>query len=267
MKIVCVMVTEGRAPIWGIGLASFLSQYHVDRHLIVVLPAEQEKAYQVAATGFEQHPFMDRVHYAMPTERPTTIDGEIDHDAPKRGVPERLDMGCQLAWDFGADLVAIMDDDDWSPPDRLSQSVECSWERDVPIYASYSQGWFVNLRTLRGELVQTLPSHLWGGMLIFNRCAWEYAEGFTGKPMPGYDRAFQAKLRAAPHSKKRQLRSGRGEPAAFSHGKNVATWLKSRGTPMEGVFQLWMPKLVLNEVKRCQQLMVDTRTFPPQPEM
>ena len=27
-----------------------------------------------------------------------------------------------------------------------------------------------------------------------------------------------------------------------------------------------MPELVMIEVKRCQQLMIDTRTYPPQPE-
>jgi hypothetical protein len=254
MKIACVMVTEDRAPIWSMGLTSFLSQYHLDRELFVVLPVGQEKAYQFAATGFIQHPFMDRVHYLIPDA--------VDPLGNERGVPQRLDMGCKAAWDFGADLVAICDDDDWSPPDHLSQAAECPW--DKPAYASYTQGWFVNLRTLRGELVKTYPNHLWGGTLTFNQAAWELAGGFYDKPMPGYDRAFQAKL--IRKVKEHHLRAQRGEPVAFSHGKNVATWLKSKGTQMMGVLKLWMPDLVLTEVKRCQQLMVDTRTFPPQPE-
>jgi hypothetical protein len=254
MKIACVMTTEDRAPIWGIGLASFLSQWHADRHLLVVLPAEQEKAYQVAVSGLEAYPFMDRVHYLIPDA--------VDPLGNERGVPQRLDMGCKAAWDFGADLVAIQDDDDWNPPDWLVQANEQMW--DKPAYASYMQGWFVNLRTLRGELIKTFPHHLWGGTLTFNKAAWECAGGFYDKPMPGYDRAFQSKLR---EGRQHCLRGGRGEPVAFSHAKNVSTWLKSKGTPMEGVFKLWMPELVLNEVERCQQLMVDTRTYPPQPEM
>jgi len=245
-------VTEDRAPIWGIGLASFLSQYHVDRFLLVVLPVDQVKAYQAAATGLECHPFMDRVHYLC-----------VDDEAT---VPERIDVGCRAAWDSGAELVAVMDDDDWSPTDRLSEADWKSWNQR-PAYASYTQGWFVNLRTLRGELIQTLPHHLWGGTLTFNQAAWERAGGFSDKPMPGYDRAFQSQLRDAPHAMEHRLRGCRGDPVAFSHGKNVATWLKSRGTQMEGVFRLWMPELVLVEIKRCQQLMIDTRTYPPQPEM
>lgn len=253
MKIACVMVTEKRAPIWGIGLTSFLSQYHADRFLLVVLPADQEKAYQVAATNLESHPFMDRVHYMY-----------IDDESR---VPERLDVGCKAAWDSGADLVAVMDDDDWSPSDRLSQAAQFDRSWDAPTYASYTQGWFVNLRTLRGELIKTLPQHLWGGTLTFNKAGWERAGGFSDKPQPGKDRAFMAKLRGASDSKEHRLRRGRGEPVAFSHDHNVATWLKSKGTPMEGVLKQWMPELVLVEVKRCQQLMIDTRTFPPQPEM
>lgn len=54
---------------------------------------------------------------------------------------------------------------------------------------------------------------------------------------------------------------------AFSHGKNVATWLKSKGSPMEGLMRGWVPELVMLEIKRCQKLMIDTRTFPPQPEL
>lgn len=248
------MVTEDRAPIWGIGLASFLSQYHVDRELLVILPAEEEKAYQVAATGLERHPYMDRVHYMC-----------LDDEAP---VPEKLDVGCKAAWDFGADLVAIFDDDDWSPPDRLSQAVDIErpWDQEIPTYASYTEGWFVNLRTLRGELIRTLPDHLWGGALTFNLAAWERAGGFTGKPWPGQDRAFMKQLCDAPDSREHRLRAGRGHPVAFSHDKNATTWLKSKGTPMEGVLKLWMPEIVLIEVKRCQQLMIDTRTHPPQPE-
>jgi hypothetical protein len=259
MKIVCVMTTEDRAPIWGIGLASFLSQWHADRHLLVVLPAEQEKAYQVAVSGLEAYPFMDRVHYLIPDA--------VDPIGNERGVPQRLDMGCKAAWDFGADLVAIQDDDDWNPPDWLAQANELQIEQfwDKPAYASYAKGWFVNLRTLRGELIKTFPHHLWGGTLIFNKAAWEQAGGFYDKPFPGQDRAFMSKL-ATPEVNEHHLCCKRGDPVAFSHGKNVATWLKSKGTQMEGVFKLWMPELVLNEVKRCQQLMIDTRTFPPQPE-
>jgi hypothetical protein len=252
MKIACVMVTENRAPIWGIGLASFLSQYHSDRHLVVVLPAEEEAAYRCAAAGFGGHPYMDRVVHLCIKDEAT--------------VPQKLDIGCKAAWDFGADLVAIMDDDDWSPPDRLDHTAVQAWDQQ-PTYASYTRGWFVNLRTLRGELVRTTPHHLWGGTLTFNQAAWECVGGFSDKPFPGQDRAFMRRLSDMPHSLEYHLRSGRGaEPVAFSHGKNVATWLKSRGTQMEGVFKKWMPELVLVEIKRCQQLMIDTRTYPPQPE-
>lgn len=253
MKIACVMVTEDRAPIWGIGLSSFLSQHHVDRHLIVVLPGDEEKAYQVAATGFNSHPYMDRVHY-IPL-----------FGGARTNVPQRLDMGCQSAFAFGADLVAIWDDDDWSPVDRLDKTAGQPWS-DLPGYASYTQGWFVNLRTLRGELIRPLPSHLWGGTLAFNKAAWDRAGGFCDKPMSGYDRAFQKAVKKSPESKEYRLQRGMGEPVAFSHMKNVATWLRSKGTPMGGVLASWMPEIVLNEIKRCQRLMVDTNTYPPQPE-
>ena len=166
-------------------------------------------------------------------------------------------------------MVTMWDDDDFSPVDRLSQmeDLEKTWNKHIPTYCSYTQGWFVNLRTLRGELIKTLPAHLWGGTLAFNCSAWVHGGRFATKPMPGYDRAFQKELKSYPHSKEHRLRCLQGEPMAFSHTKNVATWLKSKGSPMEGVMKGWVPELVMLEIKRCQQLMIDTRTFPPQPEL
>jgi len=247
------MVTENRAPIWGIGLTSFLTQAYSNRHLMVLLPPSQEAAYRSAAAKFDDHRAAGRVLYVCVNDRLT--------------VPERLDLGCQMAFDSGAGLVTVWDDDDWSPDDRLSRTANVPWDDSLPCYCSYAAGWFVNLRTLMGEYIETLPAHLWGGTLTFNNAAWARAKGFAKNPMPGYDRAFQDALKAAPESKQHRIHcGGRGDPIAFSHGKNVATWLKNPGTPMKDYMEVLMPPMVLSEVLRCQQLMIDTRTFPPQPE-
>jgi len=257
MKITCVMVTEKRAPIWGIALASFFTQRHRVKQLIVVLPNDEVKSYQLFATAFVDNPGMKDVIYMALEPSVYT-------------VPERLDAGISAAFKLDADAVAIWDDDDFSPVDRLTKTFEALRQCDdlIPGYASYTAGWFVNLRTLYGEYIETLPHYLWGGTLAFNEAAWHRAGRFSEKPMPGYDRAFQAALKEAPESKEYRLVRGRGDPVAFSHGKNVATWLKSRGSPMKRFLRGVVPNvpdLVRTEVLRCQQLMVSTRTHPPQP--
>jgi len=259
MKISCICVTENRAPIWGIALASFLTQQHQDKQLIVVVPNDEVRSYQLFAATFVDHPGMKDVIY-------------MSLEPSVYTVTERLDAGIAAAFKLDAAVVAIWDDDDWSPVDRLTKTFEALRQCDdhIPGYASYTAGWFVNLRTLRGEWVQTLPHHLWGGTLAFNEAAWHRAGRFSEKPFPGQDRAFMAALKDAPESKEYRLVMGRGDPVAFSHGKNISTWLKSRGSPMEGFLRgavPIVPDLVWTEVLRCQQFMVDTRTHPPQPEI
>jgi hypothetical protein len=256
MKIACIMATEDRAPIWGIGLASFLTQLHPDRHLLVVLPSEEEKAYQVAATGFERHPYMDRVHYLCV------------NDSECFSVQERLDAGFKAAFDFSADAAAIWDDDDWSPPSRLSDHAMGPWVNG-PCYGSYPGGWFVNLRTLRGEYINVArEGYLWGGCLMLNQKAWDLGGGFGNKRMPGYDRDIIEVIKdvGGAHRHDIHIDDRADAPVAFSHHKNVATWLKTPGEPMADRLQAIMPELVWLEVQRCQQLMIDTRTFPSQPE-
>jgi len=256
MKIVCLMITESRAPIWGIGLSSFLTQWHADKHLVVVLPFGQKDDYIAAATasGLTQHACWQNVQFVVQAGN-TRL---------------RLDAGCGFAFHYlKADLVAIFDDDDWAPPDRLVKTNDINWNSSIPSYCSYTRGWFVNLRTLYGEYIETFPEHLWGGCLTFNKAGLEAADGWAGKPQPGKDRAFMEAIKASGRYREYrliQITGGRGDPVAFSHGKNLSTWLRKKGTPMGGLMKLWMPLLVWSEVLRCQQLMVDTRTFPPQPE-
>jgi len=255
MKIACIMVTEKRAPIWGIGLTSFLTQWHADKRLFVILPADQEVAYRAAAKEFEQHPCWSRVTFVGVASGLT--------------VQERKEIGCQVAFSDGFDLVATFDDDDWAPPDRLVKTVSMMLSKTIPSYGSYARGWFVNLRTLYGEFIETFPYHLWGGCLTFNESGFHQANGFLDKPFPGIDRAFMRDIKKCGEFKEYILPSSTGAeyPVAFSHGKNVSTWLKMKGTQMEGVLKMWMPSVVLKEVMRCQKLMVDTRTFPPQPDL
>lgn len=255
MKVACLMISESRAQIWGIGLSSFLTQWHADKHLIVVLPAGEMFKYvaAAAASGLDKQPWWQHVLF-------------VENDGNTR---ERLDVACSLAfYNLRADLVAIFDDDDWAPPDRLERTVNINipWDSRIPSYCSYTQGWFVNLRTLYGEFIETVPNHLWGGCLTFNEAGWNAAGRWSDKPEPGKDRAFMDALKSTQECREHRLSVPGRDPVAFSHGKNMSTWLKKKGTPMGGVLKLWMPQLVLSEVLRCQQLMIDTRTFPPQPE-
>lgn len=252
MKIACVMVTEARSPIWGIGLSSFLTQTHLNSNLLVVLPPGQKQQYIAAAEASKltAHPHWKHVEFVEATGNQR----------------ERLDEGCRVAfYQQWADLVAIFDDDDWAPEDRLTKTDDIRWDSSIASYCSYTHGWFVNLRTLQGELIDTLPAHLWGGCLTFNKIGFERADGFANKPQPGKDRAFMAALKGLSIHREHRLRC-KDAPVAFSHGKNIATWLKKKGVPMGGTLKTMLPPIVLNEVVRCQQLMFDTRTFPPQPE-
>jgi hypothetical protein len=249
MKIGCIMVTEGRAPIWGIALQSFLSQRHEDKELLV----------DIGESKFE-----DYLEYVPSRQIPM---GVIMYNTNKGAtVPWRIDVGARLLFESGCDVVTMWDDDDYSPPDRLSlvAKQQSDFEESRPFVASYGCGWFCNLRTLHGEFISTMPDHLWGGCLAFNKVAWTTAGGFYDFSMPGYDREFVAALKARSDFS-RWVFSPAQPPVAFSHGKNVATWIKSRGEYLGDKFKDWMPAEVEREVQRARCFLIEKRVFPPQP--
>jgi hypothetical protein len=248
MKVGCICVTEKRAPVFGIALASFMSQSHRDRVLIVSIRGSGAK------------------HYRDVRDRLQASGEPIKflNDAAGQTVPETIDEAVSVAfYEQKCDLVTMWDDDDYRPRSSVSRFVEAlNWSK-TPMVASYTGGFFVNLRTLDGQLVE--PDHLWGGCLTFNKPAWELAGGFTGKPFPGYDRAFvevmgsRAKVGHLMH--RFALNT---TPIAFSHGRNVATWVKGETHPMEKYLERWMPGRVFAEVKRAQGFLIKRRIFPPE---
>jgi hypothetical protein len=266
MKIGCCCVTEDRAPIFGIALSSFLTQDHKDKVLMVVLKSEDvPKAVHAYETEVLRLADSDAQILFLPGQ------GQKDMT-----VPERIDLGAEYLFNMGCDLVTIWDDDDWSPVDRLATTADC-YKTIVDLSGAgkrlvlgYNQGWFVNLRTLQGEVIRLSGNQenpLWGSSLTFNRMTWEKLK-FGDREMPGYDRSFvQDCIRKGAYAVLGCERRDKEwiRPVAFSHGRNVATWLKSCGEPMLDRLKRWMPQMCLDEVLRCQQLMIDTRTYPSQP--
>ena len=99
MKIGCICVTEGRAPIWGIALASFITQTYKNAVLHVL--TDDVKAYagaldrlagfgpthgDVSCVGTGVHGKLDRMHAVMIRRRPKETLGKV-------GVPTALDIG------------------------------------------------------------------------------------------------------------------------------------------------------------------------------
>lgn len=269
MKIGALMVTEDRGPIWGIGLASYLTQTHPDARLLVYAdplgdyldtlarltdapPASNFGALLVAVAG------------TMP--KPVRVEARLANERGCETVSKLLDKGAEKLFAAGCDLVALFDDDDWSPSNRLAYAAAAvadiargagSLDKH-PILCSYASGWMINLRTFEGLLCR--PPYLWGSALTFNKQAWLQADGLAG-PWPGFDALFTKRLRQ---------RGGLVEivdpgdgPINFCHNKNVASF--AVGPELEdcsAAVHARLPPAVLREVLAGQQLMIDRRVFP-----
>lgn len=269
MKIGCLCVTENRSAILGIALASYETQRWSNRALLVVdTTSEFDTAARDACRKLPHALYWHRRELA-----PTV---------------EKLDLGCNVLFHrLRCDLVAMWDDDDWSPPDRLTLAAEAYLSAFVryPWVWSYTRGHFVSLRTLNGhEIACTPEGALWGGCLTFNEAAWAEAGRFATKPNVGYDREFVAALRQQDVGRLSPLLQivtappDAQLPVAFVHGHNVATQLCN---PVEdyterllGVYARvlgsdggdgWLPPEVCTAVKHAQQFMVAHRAYPSEP--
>lgn len=256
LHVGCLCVTEKRAPIFGIALASYLSQDHPDRDLLVVLPRD--------ASHDERGAYAAEAARVIGPDAPRTdVQFTFRGRSGRAGVTERIDEGCKTLFGAGCDLVAVWDDDDLKLPawcSVLALAVPPEYNDKTAVLCGSTQGWFCNLRTLNAEFLQV--PHFWGGSLAFNKISWEVAGGFVRRKMPGYDRSFVADVPAGIKCEMDVARSEGGH-IAFSHNKNVATWLRSPGESIEARLPTWYPAEVVFEVRRAQQVMVDTRTFPP----
>lgn len=269
MKIGCLTVTEDRAPIWGISLASYLTQSHPDTLLYVFA-----------------HPIGDYVNGALvrltdatPTGNLASVLVSASATTPKRVqvntrfesergvnvVCRVLDECVRLLFDRGCDLVAIFDDDDWSPPDRLAGAAReaAALARHVgaldkvPLVVSYSRGHMVNLRSFEG--VELKLPHLWGSTLTFNKQAWLLADGFAPGPWPGQDKAFltRAERRGA------KLVALPGAPINFCHNKNVASFAVGAGLMPLRERIAALPPMVRREVEAAQAFLIERNVWPP----
>lgn len=273
MKIGCAMVTEDRSAIWGIGLASYLTQMYPDTFLSVL----------AAPIGHYVNGALARLTDATPAGNLASVLVSVSATAPKsvrvgardeRGgasVPKLLDGAVRRLFEVAkCDVVAIFDDDDWSPPDRLARTAQVAgnYIREhgtldkVPFVCSYARGWMVNLRTFEG--LELKLSHLWGSTLAFNKQAWLLADGFAPGPWPGQDRAFLE--RVARRGGVQHAIDGPAAPINFCHNKNVASFAVGDGlAPLD--FDkpplATMPPMVRREVSRGQQLMISHNVWPP----
>lgn len=258
MRIGCLMVTENRAPIAGIGVASFAVQHPLrgaDAVLLVLDNSPDPLGYGQVIKRLEPHlqPWQRILYYATDSN---------SYGTGPASVPSRIDLGCERLFEHHAcDAVAIWDDDDHSALLRLALTVNALRGDDPPpAVLGYDRGWFVNLRTLRGEHIDVQPM-LWGGSLAFTRAAWR-KRMFVGLSSPGYDREFVAHFTG----RRAVLADDPTDPTfAFSHGKNVATWLTSPGVDLQAKVMA-LPYQVAYEVARAQKFLIDRRVFPPQPQ-
>jgi len=250
MKIGCLMVTEGRAAVAGIGISSFSCQRLTPKLEAVLLVQDNHSD----LTGYGS--VIDRVEHVA-----EVIYHSVDFPTGPEYISAQIDVGCKELFETrGCDMVAFWDDDDYSPPERLALTAAGS---NLPV-CGYTAGWFVNLRTLRGEFVNASEWGLWGGSIAFTKAAWQNVP-FTGLPCRSYDREFVARCNMI-HTFRSEP-DGRDLPIAFSHGKNITTWLKTKGVNMlqNNIFEK-LPELVYREVRLAQRFLIERRVFPPQPE-
>ena len=194
----------------------------------------------------------------------------IKSHVPEYKVLEALDDGCLHLFDMmHCEYVAIWDDDDYSPTDRLALSVEALLECNAhaPALASYPAGWFCNLLTLKANFidVQGVANHLWGGGLMFNLAAYKALGGFRGASWPGQDRELQEAVRRT---------SGLlipledcDLPVAFVHGKNISSKMYSAGDATLEVAAPTMPADVKDAVRAAQAFLRARGAHVPAPEV
>lgn len=257
MRIGCLMVTENRAPVAGIGVASFVVQHRprgADAILLILDNTPDPLGYGQIIKRLEPHlgAWQKVLYYATPSS--TYPNGPAS-------VPARIDVGCERLFEHHAcDVVATWDDDDHSSILRLALTVNAFRDNDPPpAVVGFDRGWFVNLRTLYGEHINVAPL-LWGGSVAFSRAAWK-RQSFTGLSSPGYDREFAARFSGRVVT----MESDPTDPTlAFSHGKNVATRLMSPGQDVQTKVMA-LPYQVAYEIARAQKFLIDRRVFPLQP--
>ncbi|MBU2634813.1 MAG: hypothetical protein KJ674_06265 [Nanoarchaeota archaeon] len=240
--ITCICISEGRPQLFPIAYQSWLDQgdYRKLRAMLVlIVPDTEHDAYWEATGG--------RGAVGLAREEGQSVPNEIDYMV-------RMSIN---------NYFMTWDDDDWSPPDRIARTAAALKETGKePVVVSYNKGFFVNLRSLNGHLVECDPWPLWGGCLAWNRAAWDLAGGFHNRTCPGYDRSFVEDVQAR-GGKVVTLEGGEGTlPVAFSHGKNVATFLRHQGRPMEGDLRKWMSAESFAAVKRAQAWLIERRIFP-----
>jgi len=264
-RIACVCLTEERAPIWPIALTSYLTQIEgsFSTRLFCDTGHTRWQEYVHAAWAWDSTRALAEARLWV----------SRDYDVMQLSLGDALTFRIERlvchAFAEGADLVTIWDDDDYAPPDRLQRIATAVADLDPaqPILGGYNTGWFVNLVTLQGEPIDC-PWGFWGGSLTFNKVAWEAAGGFRDRIVPGYDRSFVSDLleRRGQSVQRFVLEApAESQPVAFSHGKNIATWLKTRGEPMATRLQAWMPPVVFEAVKAGQAFLIERRVVPPQP--
>jgi hypothetical protein len=273
------MVTEDRSAIWGIGLASYLTQTYADTFLSA-LAAPIGDYVDGALVRLTDAAPAGNLASALVSARATV---SVSATAPKpvrvgarseRGgaaVPALLDSAVRRLFEVAkCDVVALFDDDDWSPPDRLAQVARVADDYmqaydnldKIPFACSYDRGWMVNLRTFEGRELKLL--HLWGSTFAFNKQAWLLADGFSPGPWPGQDRAFLE--RVARRGGVLHALGGVFAPINFCHNKNVASFAVGDGLTPLGVDEpplSGMPPMVLREVLRGQAFMIDRGIYPP----
>lgn len=258
MKFAAVCVTEGRPDLYALALASFFTQ-HLDVGDQAVLYTE------VAGNRFKDYEdTLVRFAGFIGTAQRRVVLTAGGRSGPE-AVPERFQRAFRLCSDaFHSDAFLMWDDDDWQPCERLLLTKE-ALSRPGTHICGYQKGFFVNIRTLRGEPVEISPDYYWGGSLGFDRRALAAAD-FSAFKNPGYDGEFTQAVKAhcGPQPCGEVLDQAPW-PVAFSHGKNIATFLASPGDDMTAHLKRELPHLVWCEVERLQQLCIEKRIYPPQP--
>lgn len=240
-KIGCICVTENRSELIKIPLLNFNNQDYCNKSLFISINSSNFGKY------VKQFDSIDNISMRL----------IVNHD--NYNVTKRIDILCSDAFTMNCDIVTFFDDDDWSPYDRLSLTSRIfnKYDLDIPLIASYGEGWFCNLRTLRAELVKCRNWPLWGGCLSFNKAAYKLVGGFGQFKCPGYDRNFMSRIANI------EIINSEIKPVAFSHGKNVATWLKDSGEPFEDFLIENMEQDEFDNIKKIQKFLIKRRIFPP----
>jgi glycosyltransferase involved in cell wall biosynthesis len=247
MRLACICVTEGRAPLVRLAVASFYNQtglQDIEKATLYILIREPEE--------------FDKYAKAVRAEQAQWSPGrKFEIQLLRHSLrPRQLVASFATAFDMarGNDLFLFWDDDDIQPCYRLWATVNAFKQNPDSLAIGYPDGWFFNLRTFEyAYLNRRKDDAVWGSSITF---ATSVLDTLNFETLP--DVGFDTVLWNWAAGKRRYIEDSAVAPVAGIHTKNVASFLHEPTGEGLSVIQHNLRR----PVEEIQAWMIANRIYP-----